>query len=97
MFTTKHHSAFGIASVLIAFFSLSGSLLAIWACFMNRGDGDRELGAMGFFAVFAGLCGLLLGILSNRESDIHRWVPVTGIAANAVVLASWAALIMIGG
>ena len=96
MFTTKHHSFIGIVGVIvgiISYISLAGS---IYLTFLNRGSASENLGGVGLFAAMADVIGILCGLVSIRERDIHKWVPIAAVIGNSIALSLWIILVIVG-
>ncbi|MDO4189582.1 MAG: hypothetical protein Q4D29_11395 [Lachnospiraceae bacterium] len=96
MFTTKHHSFAGVMGVMMCLISIIVMAGGIYMSFVHSGKSNVIMGAEGLFAMILDFLGIIAGLTSLSERDIHRWVPIVSIVANSIVLALWIALVMLG-
>jgi len=96
MFTTKHHSFSGVMGCILCVISITVLVGGIYLAFVNKGKSDLMIGGCAFFALILNILGIISGLTSLSERDIHRWVPYTSIVANSVVLALWVLLVIRG-
>ena len=96
MFTTKHHSFPGVVGCIVGAISISVYIFSIYVAFENRGKIPTNISGMAVFALVSDFIGLLCGTTALSERDIHRWVPITSIVANSVMIALWVLLVLYG-
>lgn len=89
MFTTKHHSFAGWMGCISGIISIGVFLSAVYLAFINKGRSSVSIGGAAFFAMILDFLGVISGITALSERDIHRWVPITAIAGNSVMLFVW--------
>ena len=96
MFTTKHHSFSGVMGCVLFVISLIVMTGSIYMAFIHQGHSSVLMGSQGFFSLILDFIGIIAGLTALSERDIHRWVPITSIVANTIVLILWVALIVYG-
>ena len=96
MFTTKHHSFSGVMGVVLMAISIVVMVAGIYLAFISKGSSSVIIGSEGFFALILDFIGVIAGITALSERDIHRWVPITSIVGNGVVMFLWVMLVMHG-
>lgn len=96
MFTTKHHSFSGVLGCVIALLSIGIVAYSIYISFKNRGNVSLNLSGAAMFVAISDVIGLVAGISALSERDIHKWVPIAAIIANAIMIAVWVLLILWG-
>lgn len=97
MFTTKHHSFAGVMGIVMCIISIVALAGGIYMAFIHAGKSNIIMGAEGLFAMILNFLGIIAGITSVSEKDIHKWGPILSISANSVVLVIWLALVIMGG
>lgn len=97
MFTTKHHSFSGVMGCVICIISVLVMIGSIYFSFLQAGRSSMAIGGVALFAMILNFIGVLAGITGYPERDIHKWVPITSIIANCVVLMVWIAIVINGG
>lgn len=95
MFTTKHHSFSGWLGCISGIISIGVYFGAIILAFINKGHSSVAIGGAAFFALILDLLGIISGITALSERDIHKWVPITAITGNTIMLAIWIFTIII--
>ena len=95
-FTSKKQSEKGIMSTVMGSISLISFLAANMISFRMRGDVDMRMGAAGLLSLIFALAGVVLGIMSLRESDVFRLFPRMGFCLSLLGMALWILIIMIG-
>ena len=96
MFTTKHHSFSGVMGCIMCVISIVVMVVSIYLAFVNRGQSTVNNGSLAFFSVILDFLGVIAGITALSERDIHKWVPITSIVANLIILAVWILLVLQG-
>ncbi len=96
MFTTKHHSFTGILGGVIAIISACVMCFCVYSSFLRQGTGDEKLGSIGMFAAILNIIGVICGLTSVNERDIHKWVPIAAGLLNSLMLVVWVLLVIIG-
>lgn len=96
MFTTKHHSFTGILGGVIAIVSITALCFCVYSSFMGKGVGNEKLGTIGLFAALSNVIGIICGVTSMNERDIHKWVPIAAGFINTVTLIIWIFLVILG-
>jgi len=96
MFTTKHHSFSGVMGCVVCVISIVVLVGSIYMAFTQAGRSSIAIGGIGFFAMILNFIGILAGITAMPERDIHKWVPILSMVANAVILCAWIALVIYG-
>ena len=96
MFTTKHHSFAGWLGVVVCAISITVLVSSVYLSFINKGVSSVAIGGMGLSSLLLDFVGLISGVTSLNERDIHRWVPITAIVANIVMIVLWVAIVMHG-
>lgn len=97
LFTTKHHSFNGIMGVVLLVLCMMITITSVMFSFHNRGDVTIDFGYYGFLSAVLNIIGLISGILSLQERDIHKYVPIIAIVGNTFMLIAWAAIIILAG
>jgi len=96
MFTTKHHSFSGWLGCSSGMISIGVYVSSVYLAFMNAGKSTISIGGAAFCALILDILGVIAGITALSERDIHKWVPITAIAGNSVMLAIWVLTILVG-
>ena len=96
MFTTKHHSFSGVMGCVMCVISIVVMIVSIYFAFINRGQSSVSTGSLAFFSVILNFLGAIAGVTALGERDIHKWVPITSIVANLIILAVWILLVLQG-
>ena len=94
MFTTKHHSFSGVMGCVLAVISIAVLTGMIYLAFENAGKSTVMMGSQGLFALILDFIGVIAGITSINERDIHKWVPIVSIAVNAIMMSIWILLVI---
>lgn len=77
-FSDRHTSVGGVISVILGVIAIILVLTAIVMSFVYKGDGPMLLGALGVSAFLFDLGGLVIGLLSFRESDKYYTTSIVG-------------------
>ena len=96
MFTTKHHSFSGVMGCVSCLISIGVMVSSIYLSFRNAGRISVAIASTALFAVILDFLGIICGITALSERDIHKWVPVTSIIANIVVMVLWISIVIYG-
>lgn len=96
MFTTKHHSFSGVMGCIACVVSISVMVYGIYYAYLDAGRLSVSIGGMALFALVLDFIGIISGIAGISERDIHKWVPIVSIVANAVMLVLWVSLVILG-
>lgn len=96
MFTTKHHSFAGAMGCVVCVISIVVLVGSIYMAYIHRGTSSILMGSEAFFSIILNFIGIIAGTTALSERDIHKWVPIVSIAANAAVLAIWVLLVIWG-
>ena len=97
LFTTKHHSFNGIMGTVLFVVCLGIMITSVIFSFHNRGEVDISFGYYGFFAAVLNLLGLIAGVISVRERDVHLYAPWIALAGNSIMLIAWILGVIISG
>lgn len=96
MFTTKHHSFSGVMGCVLAVISIVVLTGTIYLAFENAGKSTVMMGSQGLFALILDFLGIIAGVTSMNERDIHKWVPILSIVVNSILLVIWVLLVIMG-
>lgn len=96
MFTTKHYPFTGIMGVVLLVLGAGVLVTSVMGSFSRHGQTDITVGYYGFFAALLNLLGLFGGIEGLRERDTFKVVSIVAISGNALVIAAWLFLIIMG-
>ena len=86
----------GVVSLLCAVLSGVLFFVGLRMSYMAAGEGALMVGAVGLFAFFASLCGFVLGFVFLHYSEGNHAYPVRCIVLNALLMAGWIVLFVIG-
>lgn len=86
LFTSKKQSTRALISTILGLISIISSTMMIVLTYRNNGVALFRYGAVIFVCLFFSLAGLILGILSTRETDKWHFFSWVGIVLNALVL-----------
>ena len=56
----------------------------------------KGIGTIGLFAALSNVIGIICGVTSMNERDIHKWVPIAAGFINTVTLIIWIFLVILG-
>lgn len=96
MFTTKHHSFSGIMGCIVCIISILVMIIGIYSAFINKGKSSLMIGSQGMLSLVLNFIGIISGVTALSERDIHKWVPITAIVANGIMLSVWILLVLNG-
>lgn len=96
MFTTKHHSFSGVMGCVISCISIAVMSFSIYSAYANAGKSSASIASLALFSLVLDFIGVIAGITSLSERDIHKWVPIVSIVSNSIMLALWVTLVLHG-
>ena len=95
MFTTRHYSFMSIMGILIAAVSIGAITGMVITSYNSAGTVGIGFGGVGLFSALLNVIGIVCGIISLGERDIYITPAIAAIAANGLILLSWAVMIVI--
>lgn len=95
-FAEKKHSQRGFVATIMGVISLIVFLVLAYIAYYMNGQGGAYLGGIGLTGVLFALTGLILGLLSFRESNTIYFFSKLGAILNGCVLAIWILVILSG-
>lgn len=77
-FSDRHTSVGGVVSVALGTISIVLVVIGIVMSFMHKGNGPLVVGALGVSAFLFDVGGLVIGLLSFKESDKYYKTSIVG-------------------
>lgn len=84
-FTNKRHSVGGVLSSLMALSAVVLIVIAVIISFKAGGYGGEEVGTLSLMALVFSASGLVLGLLSYRETDRYYSFSFAGSLVSGIV------------
>ncbi len=84
-FTNKRHSVGGVLSSLMALAAVVLIIIAVIISFKAEGYGGEEVGTLSLMALVFSASGLVLGLLSYRETDRYYSFSFAGSLVSGIV------------
>lgn len=95
-FTNKKHSVGGVLSTLMALAAIGMIVVSIVMSFRARGEGGAEVGTLSLMALVFSVFGLVMGLLSYRETDRYYSFSFIGSLMNGIVTILLIMLLLVG-
>lgn len=89
MFTTKHHSIYGIMGLVIFALGAAAFLLCVISSYKARGNVEINLGGVGFFGAALNITGVVCSSFALKEREAFLTGPIVALTGNAVVVILW--------
>lgn len=96
IFTSNRHSKTGMMAFMFGMMSFISFFLAVMFSIRDVDKMAARMGGVGLIAMIFALVGVVLGVMSLRETDVFRIMPRTGFAVSLISLILWAGVIYIG-
>lgn len=96
IFTSNRHSKTGMMAFMFGMMSLISFFLAVIFSIRDVERMASRMGGVGLIAMVFAVVGVVLGIMSLRETDVFRIMPRTAFAVSLISLLLWAGVIYIG-
>lgn len=95
-FSTKKHSVGGIISSIMALSATALFVRAVYLSFKASGEGGTVVGAFALSALAVALFGLVIGLISYKESDRYYTFSFIGSLSNGIMLVLMVMLLIVG-
>lgn len=96
MFTSKSQSQKGIMATMFSLVAL-GALFAVnFQAFDLRADTTARMGAVGLLAMIFAIVGLVLSIMSIRETEKFQLFPRLSIVLSIMAVGGWGMILYLG-
>ncbi|MGN0369767.1 MAG: DUF6142 family protein [Butyrivibrio sp.] len=95
-FSTKKHSVGGTISSIMAVSAVALFVRAVYLSFKAAGEGGTLIGALALSALAVAFFGLVIGLLSYKESDRYYTFSFIGSLSNGIMLVLMVMLLIVG-
>lgn len=95
-FSDRHLSVGGVISIFMGSLAILCVIIAIIVSFVNKGNGPMVVGALGVAAFLFDVGGLVIGLLSFKESDKYYNVSIVGSMMCGIFFVFMLGIIMMG-
>lgn len=89
MFTTKHHSGYGIMGLVIFLLGAAAFTLCVITSYQSRGSVEINLGGVGFFGTALNIVGVICSAFALKERDVFLTEPIIALSGNGIVIIMW--------
>lgn len=94
-FSDRHISVGGVLSIGLGSIAIALVLSGIVLSFLHQGEGPLVVGAMGIAAVLFDVAGLVIGLLSFKESDKYYKTSIVGSMMCGIFLVMLIGIILV--
>lgn len=95
-FSTRKHSVGGVVSTLMFLGAMALLIWAITVSFEAKGKGDTVVGEIAFTSFAVGIAGMIIGLLSYKESDRYYTFSFIGALLNGIFSIAMFMLFIVG-
>lgn len=95
-FSDRHTSVGGVLSVTLGILAIVLIIIGVVLSFINKGNGPLVVGALGISAFLCDLGGLVIGLLSFKESDKYYQTSIAGSMLCGVLFVFMLGIILMG-
>ncbi|MCR4956634.1 MAG: DUF6142 family protein [Lachnospiraceae bacterium] len=95
-FSGRKQSKRAIAGLVLVALALISLLVSINLAFIQEGKAGTLIGSLGLASLIFAVVGLVMEILSLKEEDVYKLIPIVGTVLGALTGASWLAIYIVG-
>ena len=95
-FSDKKHSVGGAISSVMAVGAIALFVIAVRTSFLAKGEGGTEVGSYALTSLTVAVFGVLVGIMSYKESNRYYTFSFVGTLINGIMAVILAMLLVVG-